>query len=413
MRRSRFNRIRRGVVLVSSLALSVVTSAAPGATSYLSTEQTSALGATGVSEPVQEAVTSVVSAFRSFQQAAAPLADGAQESELTAVATARESLLDAAMQLETAVAAAPRSTAAASAVGPCGFDLVGVANSYTVDCPVIIDVGGDDRYTNNAGGANGGGAALIDLAGNDAYTSTRSGANGGGVGGAGFLYDGGGQDTYSAGAVGTNWGRLLLRARLPTGSRKRQRPIHGGELRHERRRRVARGRTPHRPGGSDSYSATYFGVNGGSDSGASGLLIDAGGTDAYSDQEACTGSGTDRTVVPKGLRGAQLDSTTLTSGRSGCLPQPPEPPTPTPLGSVAGKVADAQTKAALPAAIVDCGGLQTAGVTLVDGRYVIPLVPAGSHRCTARVVGYGGKSQSVTVTQGAPATADFALRKER
>lgn len=72
----------------------------------------------------------------------------------------------------------------------CEFDLVGVPNTYAVDCPLIVDVGGNDTYTNNAGGVNGGAAAVIDLGGDDRYAGNRaSGANGGGSAGAGFLFD--------------------------------------------------------------------------------------------------------------------------------------------------------------------------------------------------------------------------------
>jgi hypothetical protein len=413
MGRSWFKQVKRGIVLLSVMALWVGLSAAPGPASSLTVNQMGALGATDVSEPVQGAVTGVLAAFQSFDEAASSLADGADETEFAGVLTARESLLDAAMQLESAVASAPLSTAAASPVGPCAFDLVGVANTYTVDCALIIDVGGDDTYTNNAGGGNGDAGAVIDLAGNDSYVkNANSGINGGGVGGAGFLYDAAGQDVYSAGAVGTNGGGYFfgLGFLLDRGSGN-DRYTAGNSATNGGGSSLGTGILIDM-GGSDSYSATRFGVNGGADAGSRGVLIDASGTDTYSDQEACTGSGTDRTVVPKGVLGAQLDH--ASSGPTGsCLPSAPAPPPLPATGSVAGRVTDAQTKAALPGAIVDCGGLQAAGVSLVDGRYIIPIVAAGTHQCTARAVGYGIKTQSVTVNKGATTTADFALRKQR
>jgi hypothetical protein len=417
MRRSGFKRVKRGIVLVSGIALWVGVIAAPGPASSLTTDQMETLDATVLSEPVQSAITTVVAAFQAFDLAGRSLTDGAEETELSSVRTARESLLDAAMALDAAVATAPASTATPAAVGPCAFDLVGVANTYAVDCQLLIDVGGDDRYTNNAGGSSGIPAALIDLAGNDSYSpsSGRGGTNGGASGGAGFLYDGDGQDVYSAANTGTNGGGYFfgLGFLLDRGSGNDrytagQGGTNGGGS------SLGEGVLIDM-GGSDSYTATYFGVNGGADSGVRGLLLDAGGTDTYSDKERCTGSGIDRTVVPKGGElpsGAQIDQGSSRPIGS-CLPTTPSPPGGPAVGSVAGRVTDAQTRAALPGAIVDCSGLPNAGVSLVDGRYTIPVVGVGTHTCTARAVGYGVKTQTVTVAQGATTTADFALRKER
>jgi hypothetical protein len=128
------------------------------------------------------------------------------------------------------------------------------SNVYTQDEAVIVDLGGDDTYRNNAGGApnattkavslvvdlsgndtysppssefmpEGGGAVggvglLVDLSGSDTYgvvndgarkrtgnftteTASAQGQGAGAVGGAGFLIDGVGNDTYSQTSVGT------------------------------------------------------------------------------------------------------------------------------------------------------------------------------------------------------------------
>ena len=99
-------------------------------------------------------------------------------------------------------------------------------NVYTEDAAIIIDLGGDDQYLNNAGGTRPGKinaaividvsgndtykgqdfcqgcgylgvGALVDLQGNDTYTG-RNFCQGSALGGFGFLYDGAGDDTYTA-----------------------------------------------------------------------------------------------------------------------------------------------------------------------------------------------------------------------
>lgn len=154
------------------------------------------------------------------------------------------------------------------------------------------------------------------------------------------------------------------------------------------------------------YSAGRSGTNGGSAAGQ-GLLLDIGGTDSYSDQDTCNGSGSDRSVVPKNPLGAQIDSTNPAA--DGCVPSLPDAPVPN-VGSVTGRVSDSRTGAGIPAAIIECGGLQSGAPTLVDGRYVIPLVGAGTRQCTASAVGYRSRTQQVTVSSGGIATANFVLR---
>ena len=71
------------------------------------------------------------------------------------------------------------------------------------DAAIIIELGGDDFYTNNAGSSTKeiGVAIVVDLTGNDAYESTRTGAQGAGILGVGILADLTGNDSY----IGLRW----------------------------------------------------------------------------------------------------------------------------------------------------------------------------------------------------------------
>ena len=74
---------------------------------------------------------------------------------------------------------------------------------YAQDYAVLIDLGGDDFYANNAGSSNGtiNCAILVDVDGNDAYESTRDYVQGTGFMGVGGLVDYKGDDSY----IGINW----------------------------------------------------------------------------------------------------------------------------------------------------------------------------------------------------------------
>jgi hypothetical protein len=145
------------------------------------------------------------------------------------------------------------------------LDLQGRNDIHALNAALSIDVGGNDRYDNNAGGVSRGvgcarldpfaAAVLIDLAGNDLRAGIRTGTlgcgtNGGGAGGAGFSFDLGGADLYEAGQDGANGGSL-----------------HGVGFLFD-------------AAGVDSYDAGGWGVNGGAFGGA-GLLLDAAGSDFY------------------------------------------------------------------------------------------------------------------------------------
>lgn len=352
-----------------------------GARSHEGVEQSMARLA-DVPAPLADALARVVERFMAFEDAAARRDPGA-------VLGARQALLEAAAAASAAAAGADdrdgnggggEARASATAFDPSTpFQVspwLSVStgdndDTYTTDFVLVIDEAGDDTYTNNAGGSNlhGGlcelgavtpspAAALVDLEGIDHYTSGRScGANGGGAAlGAGFLYDGEGDDEYVAGEFGTNGGGdfgglgflfdgsgtdryeagrggtngggaagvgLLVDggggdrytagdagtnggAQLGVGGLV---DLGGGDV-------YIAGAIGTNGGagggfgflldggGNDTYTADTLGVNGGAGAG-SGLLLDAGGLDTYLDGDG--GSGTNKTVVPKGAVGAQVD----------------------------------------------------------------------------------------------------------
>lgn len=192
--------------------------------------------------------------------------------DLAPLLAARLALLDAVQEVRDALQDAPAASLATTACPAFAFDLGGGATTYASDCALILDVGGNDQYPNNAGGSsltNGdtgsfcmlvGGtyaaAALVDLGGDDNYgVSTRGcGVTGGGYLGAGFLADLGGTDAYAGRTQAVNGGGF-------------------GFLLDD--------------GGSDDYLGAEGGVNGG----GSGILVDSAGDDFYSALSGATNGG--------------------------------------------------------------------------------------------------------------------------
>ncbi len=86
------------------------------------------------------------------------------------------------------------------AVTPIGKVIVGGPgpNVYTEDAALILDLGGDDLYLNNAGGTRPGMpvALVIDWEGNDRYITKENFSQGAGLLGGGFLIDLSGNDTF-------------------------------------------------------------------------------------------------------------------------------------------------------------------------------------------------------------------------
>lgn len=94
---------------------------------------------------------------------------------------------------------------------PFGKVIVGGTgrNVYTEDAALILDLGGDDMYLNNAAGTRPGMnvAVVIDWDGNDVYISRDNFSQGAGVLGGGFLIDLSGSDAFNSpdGSQGTGF----------------------------------------------------------------------------------------------------------------------------------------------------------------------------------------------------------------
>lgn len=136
------------------------------------------------------------------------------------------------------------------------------ADSYcapATDFILLIDLGGNDVYCNNAGGndptcAGFTAAALIDLGGSDFYTpACTTGVNGGGSLGAGLLLDVSGSDSYFASSIAANGGAALNGVGLL---------VDGA--------------------GDDLYTAGSGGTNGGAWFAGIGGIVDGVGDDTFS-----------------------------------------------------------------------------------------------------------------------------------
>lgn len=88
------------------------------------------------------------------------------------------------------------------AMTPAGKVIVGGIgpNVYQEDAALILDLGGDDLYLNNAGGTRAGMpvAVVVDWEGNDRYLSKENFSQGAGLLGGGFLIDLSGADIFDA-----------------------------------------------------------------------------------------------------------------------------------------------------------------------------------------------------------------------
>lgn len=335
----------------------------------------------GLPEPLDRLLGVVVDAFLTFETASAsgPATGlgGRSETRLAEIFAARDALIDAAEALDSAagLGADGFGTQSSPLEFPPWFAL-GLNESddtYATDFALLIDLAGSDTYLNNAGGSNlhGGAcnlaaivpspaAALLDLDGNDHFTSGRScGANGGGsADGVGFLFDGGGNDlytagdfgtngggnfggvgflldksggdTYQAGGDGTNGGAAALGVGLLIDGGDAIDTYTAGGLGTNGGGQIGAGGLLDLGGadtytagsigtnggcnggvaflidaaGNDHYTADSVGVNGGASGGVS-MLLDGGGFDVYLDDDG--GAGNDKTAVPKGAAGAQID----------------------------------------------------------------------------------------------------------
>ncbi|MGB0652605.1 MAG: hypothetical protein ACPGQL_05345 [Thermoplasmatota archaeon] len=179
------------------------------------------------------------------------------------------------------------------------LDVWEAGSVHAQDVALLLDVGGDDLYVNNAGGSGidlpapagslavadrcamvqgfgrglthvGRAAAAFDLAGDDRYLPGKGcGVNGGGYRGAGLLFDAQGKDRYVAGASGPCVKTDLLVGHIVATCGGNGGAYWGHGL-------LVDG------GGSDRYDAHGGGTNGGAAyPQATGLLVDAWGNDRY------------------------------------------------------------------------------------------------------------------------------------
>ena len=79
-------------------------------------------------------------------------------------------------------------------------------------------------------------------------------------------------------------------------------------------------------------------------------------------------------------------------------------------GVVSGRVTAQGSSEVLLGVTITVAGTRLGAVTADDGRYTITNVPDGSHLLYARRIGFAQDSQTVVVTTGQVATANFALR---
>jgi TonB-linked SusC/RagA family outer membrane protein len=80
-------------------------------------------------------------------------------------------------------------------------------------------------------------------------------------------------------------------------------------------------------------------------------------------------------------------------------------------GSITGRVTRSDTQQPLDGVQVFVAGTNRGGITNQDGRFLIQSVPSGSHVVRASLIGYTQGEQTVSVSAGQPATADFQLRE--
>src|SRR2546423_345074 len=79
-------------------------------------------------------------------------------------------------------------------------------------------------------------------------------------------------------------------------------------------------------------------------------------------------------------------------------------------GSIRGRVVSSADQRPIPDAHVFVGGINRAATTNQDGQYVVSDVRAGTYQVRARVIGYGERSDTVTVTAGGHPTPGLLPR---
>lgn len=82
------------------------------------------------------------------------------------------------------------------------------------------------------------------------------------------------------------------------------------------------------------------------------------------------------------------------------------------VGSLAGRVTDASTRQPLSGVEVRVQGTQTRVATGVDGRYLLPNLPAGNQTIVVSMIGYATETMSTRVGAGATAQMNVELKTE-
>jgi iron complex outermembrane receptor protein len=81
-------------------------------------------------------------------------------------------------------------------------------------------------------------------------------------------------------------------------------------------------------------------------------------------------------------------------------------------GSISGEVRDAMTQEPIADARVEIEGTQRGTTAGTDGTFLLIGVPAGTHRVTARLIGYAPATLEVTVSAGLTTTVALALQRQ-
>jgi TonB-linked SusC/RagA family outer membrane protein len=119
------------------------------------------------------------------------------------------------------------------------------------------------------------------------------------------------------------------------------------------------------------------------------------------------------TALREVLAGANVDFT-LAGGQQVVLTRRAQPATAArranTTGTIAGRLTDAESGAAVPAADVWLDGTRWRTISTPQGRFVLTGVAPGTYTLRVRRIGYAAASQSVTVAADQSVTADFALR---
>jgi iron complex outermembrane receptor protein len=89
---------------------------------------------------------------------------------------------------------------------------------------------------------------------------------------------------------------------------------------------------------------------------------------------------------------------------------PSQLPAQQPTGSISGRVVDAQTQEPLSGVALRLEGTRREAASRADGGFTMSDVSAGTYKIRATRIGYALLLQDVTVTAGATANVDLALR---